>query len=122
MWHRRIRSFICALRGIRIAWLGEPNFRIEIACAAVAILAGVFFHISRGEWMVLVLCIAMVLAVETLNTALEALCDMVRDTHDPHVAIIKDLAAAAVLLVVLGSLVVGLCIFIPYLIAGNVVL
>lgn len=115
MLRNRLKSFSYALRGIAVAWVGEPNFKLEVWIGAIAVLLGVFLDISRGEWAALILCIAIVLSTELLNTALEALCDMLQETHDPRVAIIKDLAAAAVFVVALGSLAVGLCIFIPNL-------
>jgi diacylglycerol kinase len=54
---------------------------------------------------------------EAFNTALEELCDMLRTTHDPHVAKIKDLAAAAVLIASCGAFVTGCLIFVPRVLA-----
>ena len=104
-----------ALTGLTIVWKGELNFRIEIGCAALVIALGFFFGISRIEWMLVMVSIALVVIAETFNTALEELCDVFQPTHNPHIAKIKDLSAAAVLLASLGALVIGLFVFIPYL-------
>jgi diacylglycerol kinase len=63
-----------------------------------------------------VFAVSCVLVAETFNTALEELCDKFQPTHDPHIAKIKDLSAAAVLLASVGALSIGLIIFIPHLI------
>ena len=58
--------------------------------------------------------IGFVLTAETFNTALEELCDKFQPEHDPHIAKIKDLAAAAVLVSSITALIVGLIIYVPY--------
>lgn len=110
-----MKGFEYALMGLALAWREELNFKIEIACAALALALGVFFHVSSLEFALLTLVITGVLATEALNTALEELCDKFQPTQDPHIKKIKDLAAAAVLLASVGALIVGACIFIPRL-------
>ncbi len=117
MLHRRIRSFGYALTGLRIAWREEANIRIEVAFALLASALGVALEIAPAEWLVLFVWFALVLAAEAFNTALEELCDMLRTTHDPHVAKIKDLSAAAVLITSIGAFVSGIVIFVPRLLA-----
>ena len=114
MLKKTARSFRFALTGIKLAWAEEANFRIEALCAALVIGAGWNVGLSPIEFAMLALAIAFVLATEVLNTALEELCDKFQPSHDPHIAKIKDLAAAAVLLASLGALAVGAIIFLPY--------
>jgi diacylglycerol kinase len=113
MLHKKVASFRYAFAGLRLAWREEANFRFEAAFGLATAVLGAIFGISPLEWLVLVLWFALVLSAEAFNTALEELCDMLRQTHDPHVAKIKDLAAAAVLLTSLGAAVSGLIIFVP---------
>lgn len=113
---KKIESFGYALKGLQIAWKEEQNFRFEIACAIITILLSIFLHLSKIEFVIIIFMIGFVLATETLNTALEELCDKFQPTHDPHVAKIKDLAAAAVLISAISAVAVGLAIFIPHLI------
>lgn len=75
--------------------------------------AGFYFDISSMEWVALVLCIALVFAMEAVNTALEYLTDLVSPGFHPLAGKAKDAAAAAVLLAAAGAVVVGLVIFLP---------
>ena len=108
-------GFRYAFTGFKIAWMEEINFKIEIACAVLAIELGLFLHLSTIEFALLALAISAVLAAEAFNTALEELCDKFQPTRDPHIAKIKDLAAASVFVVSIGAFIVGLFIFIPHL-------
>lgn len=106
-------SFRYARQGLSIAWREEKSFRIEIAIATLAICASVLLGLSRSEFSFILLLIFFVLTVEALNTALEELCDKFTQEHDPHIAKIKDLAAAAVLLASIGAGLIGILIFLP---------
>lgn len=112
-----LESLRCALKGVSLAWRGERNFRIEIAIGILAVSAGWYFSFTTTEWLILILVMGMVLAVETLNTSFEELCDKFAPEHDPRIEKIKDLAAAAVFLTSLTALAVGSIIFMPYVIA-----
>jgi len=113
MLKRTLHSFGYAMKGIRIGFREEPNFRIQVAMALASILLGAYLQLSVVEWLFVFTAIGLVLTAELLNTALEELCDMLKGTHDPHVAKIKDLAAGAVLCASLCALVIGLSIFLP---------
>ncbi len=112
---KKIESLGYALKGLCIAWQEEHNFRFEIFWAGFALLLAFFLRIPKIEFLVVIFVIGFVLTAEALNTALEELCNKFQPTHDPHVAKIKDLAAAAVFLSSLTALAVGLVIFIPRL-------
>ena len=109
-----IKSFGFALNGIKLC-LKEPNFKIHLLLAVLAILLGFLLHISNMEWIVVLICITMVLAFEMLNTAIEHLCDIVSPAFNPVIKIIKDVSAAAVLVVALMAAVCGAVIFLPKL-------
>jgi len=113
---KRSQSFLHALRGLKIAWQEEPSFRIEVLWGVITLLFSVYFRISATEWLIILFMIGFVLAAEALNTALEELCDKFQPTQDPHIAKIKDLAAAAVFIAAIAAFIVGCVIFIPYLI------
>lgn len=104
-----------ALTGLGIAWEEEANFRIQIVVALAAAVLGWYVHLTSIEWMLVALSIASVLAAEAFNTAIEELGDLHETNHNPRVARLKDLSAAAVLLTSLGALVVGLIIFVSHL-------
>ena len=111
----RIESFRHALRGFAQLLRSEPNAWIHAFATFLAISMGFALGISRGEWLAVVLAMALVWSAEALNTAIEALCDVVSPDHDPRIRIAKDAAACAVLLSALGALVVGLLVFVPRL-------
>jgi undecaprenol kinase len=113
MLKRKVASFGYAVNGFRIAFKEETNFQIQLVLAVIAIVLGIYFKISPIEWLFIVTAIGIVLTAELLNTALEELCDMLRTTHDPHVAKIKDLAASAVLVSSAMALIVGIVVFLP---------
>lgn len=113
---RFIKSFMCAGRGLRYAWKHEQNFRIEIAAAVAALLAGFALGINRWEWTVLVLVISFVLMLELSNSSIEALADLVKPRLHEYVELIKDVMAGAVLVVSAAAAVIGLIIFLPHLV------
>jgi len=104
-----------ALAGIRLFILKDRNAKIEIILAAVAILLGWVTRIPAIEWLFVLLCIGLVLSLEMMNSVMERFCDMVTTGFHPKIKIIKDVAAGAVLVAALFSLIIGLVIFIPAL-------
>lgn len=115
-WRKRAKAFKYAWQGLKALLRYEHNARIHLAAAAVAVIAGFLFKISPGEWCAIIICIALVIATEALNSAVEALADKITTDHDPLIGRAKDLGATAVTLLALASVAVGLIVFIPKLI------
>ena len=114
-FRRRVHSFRYAFQGLSDLFRSQPNARIHLLVAAAATALGYWCRISRLEWVAIVICIALVLAMEAVNTALEYLTDLVSPEYHPLAGKAKDVAAAAVLLTAVGAAVGGLVIFIPHL-------
>ena len=114
MSEKKLHNVRYALNGVKIAWQEEFSFRIEILATLLVLLLGWFFEISRTEWLFVVFMISLVLSAEVFNTALEELCDKFKSDPDPHIAKIKDLAAAAVLIAAIAAFGIGGTIFVPY--------
>lgn len=110
------KSFVFACNGLKICFLSETNFKIHIFLAAVAILLSIVFNISTTEWLVIIFCIALVISMEMLNTAIEILCDVVTKDIQPAIKKVKDIAAGAVLLSAIASFIIGGIIFLPKII------
>ncbi|MEO6040210.1 MAG: diacylglycerol kinase family protein, partial [Saprospiraceae bacterium] len=91
----------------------QPNARIHLSVAFLVTAAGWYCQISRPEWLAIILCMALVLALEALNTALEYLTDLVSPEFHPLAGKVKDVAAAAVLIAAAAAVVVGLVVFLP---------
>jgi diacylglycerol kinase len=89
--------------------------RIHIIAAVLACIAGFYFNLSITEWGIIILCIVSVISFELTNTAIEELCNLVHPEHHPIIKKVKDMAAAAVLVAAIGSVVAALIIFIPKL-------
>lgn len=107
------KSLSHALRGLATLFRSQRNARIHLVIAIAVIGAGFLFKIYPGEWLAVVLCIALVLSMEAINTALELLADALHPDHHPLVGKAKDVAAGAVLLCALASVAVGAIIFLP---------
>lgn len=108
-----IKSFGYALAGIKSCFASEPNFRIHVSFAIVVLIFSVLFNISASEWIAVCFCIVFVISMEMLNTAIEKLCDIVCKEIHPGIKKIKDIAAGAVLISAVFSLVTGTIIFLP---------
>lgn len=109
----RLWSFLNSFSGIRLLLKFEHNFRIHLAILLAVIIAGLILRLSSAEWLVIIISSAMVLASESFNSAIEYLSDAVSGEFNPEIKKAKDVAAAAVLISVIGAIVAGLIIFIP---------
>lgn len=98
------RSFVFAWAGIAYAWRTQRNFRVEVMIGALAITLGVLLGVNLASILVM---IALVLTLEMVNTALEALVDLSSPTYHPLAKIAKDVAAGAVLMASCISVLVG---------------
>lgn len=107
-----------ARNGIKLIFKNERNFRTILKVAVVVIIAGFAFQVSYTDWIALCLVISMVIVSETINSAIEALCDTVSLDYKVNIKYAKDVSAGAVLVSALVSVVTGLIIFMPYFIAG----
>lgn len=110
---RRIESFKYAFDGLKTLLLEEHNARIHIVISVIVIGLGFFFDISRMEWISICLSIGLVISMETINSAIEGLCDFISPQKDERIKKVKDLAAFAVLFCAFIAVIAGLIIFIP---------
>jgi len=113
---KRARSFTHAVRGIRIFIETTPNAWIHILLGISAVALGLSFHISQGDWFAIILSIGLVLVAEAINTAVEIDINLTSPDYHPYARDTKDVAAGAVLIASTIALVVGLIIFLPYVI------
>ncbi len=106
-------SFVFAFAGL--AWMArtQRNAQVHLLITTIVIVAGVFFRVSVGEWLALILAIALVLALEAMNTAVEAVVDLASPQLHPLAKRAKDAAAGSVLIGAIGAAVVGCVVFVP---------
>lgn len=114
-WAGRWFSLRAALAGARYTLRTQPNAWIELCAVLVVCLTGWWVHLTWLEWGILGITFFLVLALESLNTAIEAVVDLVSPDYHPLAKVAKDTAAGAMVFVVLGSICVALAIFSPRL-------
>lgn len=109
-----LSSFRYAFAGVRYAFVTQRNFRIHTVIGTVAISLGLFLQVSAVKMAVIGLTIALVLALELLNTALESVVDLtVKQTYHELAKVAKDCAAGAVLVGALAAVFVAAVILFP---------
>ena len=110
----RIRSFYHATCGILRMIRYQHNAWIHAAATVAVLIAGLFFRISSADWCWIIVAIAVVWTAEALNTAFEFLADAASPEFHPLVRDAKDVAAGAVLLTAVASVIIGSIVFWPY--------
>ena len=105
-----------AMDGIEYTMSHERNFTIEMIFAIMVCLASIYFKVSTTEWAILLITIAIVLALEIMNTAIERCVDLVTKEYKELAKIAKDTSAGAVFVMSLFSVAIGICIFLPKII------
>ncbi|MEE1945945.1 diacylglycerol kinase family protein [Pedobacter sp. KR3-3] len=113
--NKLLQSFGYAFKGLAYAFRSQLNFKLHCVAAVLVLALGWYVQLSVAEWLWISLAIALVLAAELFNTAIEVLVDLVSPNWNEQAGRVKDVAAGAVLLIALLALVVGLFIFVPKL-------
>lgn len=114
---KQLKSFTYAWKGILTCAGHEQNITFHLVAATVVVVAGFFFNITHTEWMVVMLCIGTVITAELFNSAIERLVDLVSPEWQKIAGEVKDIAAGAVLVTAITAAIVGLIVFLPYVIA-----
>ncbi|MFD2246747.1 diacylglycerol kinase family protein [Pontibacter ruber] len=114
---KRYNSFRFAFKGINSAVRSEPHMKLHVLSALGVIIAGFVFDVTKTEWCLLAGSIGLVITAEIFNTAIETLTNLVSPQHNPLAGKTKDLAAGAVLVAAITAAIIGLVIFLPYVIA-----
>ncbi|MFW6107224.1 MAG: diacylglycerol kinase family protein [bacterium] len=113
----RVHSFRYAIQGVAFMLRTQHNAWIHAAISLVVVAAGLAFGVTDAEWCWLVLAMASVWTAESFNTALEIIVDIASPERLPAAGRAKDVGAAAVLLCSVGAAVIGLLVFLPYIVA-----
>ncbi len=106
-------AFRNAGRGLAEAVRTERNVRIDAAAAVLVVVLGFAFRIDAPSWLAIIICIGMMFALETVNTAIEAVVDLASPGYHELARKAKDCAAGAALAGALASVAVGLVVFVP---------
>ena len=110
----RIRSIRCALVGVRLMIASQQNAWIHAAATLAVVAVGLYLGLTNAEWCWIVLAVISVWTAEALNTAFEFLTDVASPQFHPLAAKAKDVAAGAVLITAVGSVMIGLLVLGPH--------
>jgi diacylglycerol kinase (ATP) len=109
----RIKSLRYGLNGMKIIFSNEHNFRIHCLIAVLVIISGIATGLEETEWLAIIIVSGLVFISEMFNSSLEYLSDYVSPGYSDLIKKVKDVAAAAVLLSAIISVITGICIFYP---------
>lgn len=110
----RLRSLKYTLSGAFLLIRTEHSIITQIAFGLVAVYFGFFFGITKTEWMFQVFGIGLVLTAESLNTAIEKLCDFVHPDYHKQIGLVKDIAAGAMTFAAGAALIIVAIIYYSY--------
>ena len=112
---RYMKSFLHAVDGILYAIRNEHNLIIMILASIVVVIGGFYFSISSAEWLFCIAMMGSVMACEMINTAIEAVVDLISPEIHPLAKIAKDTASSASLILSITAMVGAFIIFLPKL-------
>ncbi len=111
-----VRSFGYAFRGIWLLLRTQRNAKVHALAVLVVVVAGFWLDIPRAEWLTVTVMCTLVLALEAVNTAIEAVVDLASPQYHELAKRAKDVAAGAVLIAALGALIIAALIVGPRLV------
>ncbi len=111
----RLKSITYAFKGAILLLKTEASIQIQFVIAILITIAGFYFDISTTEWILQTFAIGLVMSIEGLNTALEAMSDFIHPERHKKIGFIKDIAAGAVFIASVAAVIVGCIIYFPKL-------
>ena len=101
----RLRSIGYAFKGAFLLITTEASLKVQFIIGILVTIAGIYYKISAVEWIIQILIIALIMALEGLNTAIEEMADFVHPEQHKKIGLIKDLAAGAVFIFATAAVV-----------------
>lgn len=108
-----VNSFKYAIQGIIASFQTERNMKLHVLAMILVILLGFIVKLSRLEWEICIILFAMIISGELFNTAIETTVDIAMPQKNEKAKLAKDVSAGAVLIIAIGSLIIGIIIFMP---------
>lgn len=113
---RILFSIKYSIDGLIYAYANEKSLLIHGVLSIVLIVLGLLLHLSRTKWILILITLAVILAIELVNTAIEAVVDMYTTEFNPLAKIAKDCGSAATFVLVVVGIVISLSIYVPSII------
>ncbi len=111
----RLKSVGYAFKGALFLIRTESSIKIQVFIAIVVTIAGIYFDISKTEWIAQTICIGLIMSIEGMNTAVEYMSDFVHPDRHETIGRIKDIAAGAVFIAAICAVIVAMFIYFPKL-------
>lgn len=102
-----------SLNGIKSYAEDGKSIVLFIFGSILEVVLGFIFHINGLEWILIICMLGIILAVELLNTAIEATCDAITKEYNPYIKIAKDCASGATFVIFIVILILNVIIFYP---------
>lgn len=108
------KSLLYSIKGIFWMLKSERNFQLEVFALIINLFLIVYFKLNSTDVALILLVCFLVLIAETINTAIEKICDFVEPNFNKKIGLIKDIAAGSVILATLLSIIVGVLVYSKY--------
>ena len=112
-FRNRIRSIGFAFKGARLLISSEASIKVQVCIAILMTIAGFYYNLSTTEWLIQILTIGLIIALEGFNTAIEEVADFIHPERHPKIGLIKDISAGAVFIFAVAAIIVGCIIYFP---------
>lgn len=112
---KRIKSIGYAFKGAFLLITTEASIKVQFCIGLIMTILGFYYNISKTEWIIQILIIALIMALEGLNTAVEEIADFIHPEHHKKIGVIKDIAAGAVFIFAIAAVIIGFIIYYPKL-------
>lgn len=109
----RFKSVGNAFKGAYLLITTEASLKVQFFIGVIMTIAGFYYQLTPIEWIIQILTIALIMAIEGINTAIEEMADFVHPEHHKKIGLIKDLAAGAVFIFAFAAVIVGCIIYFP---------
>jgi diacylglycerol kinase (ATP) len=109
----RLKSVRYAFKGAYLLITTEASLKLQFFIGVIMTIAGFYYQLSPIEWIIQILTIALIMAIEGLNTAIEEMANFVHPEYHKKIGLIKDLSAGAVFIFAIAAIIVGCIIYFP---------
>ncbi len=109
------QTVLNAIKGIFLVLKTERNFQIEFAALLINVILIFTLSLSKMDAVIIIIVCFSVLVAELFNTSIEKIADFIEPNYNKKIGVIKDIAAGGVLAAAILSLIIGVTIYLPYI-------
>ena len=109
----RLKSIGYAFKGAYLLITTEASLKVQFFIGIIVTIAGFYYNLSPVEWILQILTIGIILALEGINTAIEEMADFVHPAQHKKIGLIKDLSAGAIFIFCVAAIIIGFIIYFP---------